>query len=232
MALLWKEIRPASTLLILKNNMKLVGEVIKDSRIRKKLSREKLEKLTKIKKEFIENLEENRWEVLPEYPVVVGFVKSIASNLNLEQKNLIALLRRDYPPKVLKINPNPDITEKFTWSPKLSFVTGVSLVFVIIVGYLIFQYLSFIKPPELFIEVPEDGQVVSQEKLIVKGKTDPDAAVLVNNQPTIVGEDGIFETEIEIFEGTGEVIVIAKSRSGKETTLSRKIDVELESTRD
>jgi len=207
--------------------MKLIGEIIKESRIKKKLSREKLEKLTKIKKEFIENLEENRWEALPEYPVVVGFVKSIASNLNLEQKNLTALLRRDYPPKVLKINPNPDISEKFTWGPKLSFITGISLVFIIIVGYLIFQYLSFIKPPDLLIEIPEEGQGVGQEKLTVKGKTDPDAAVLVNNQPTIVGEDGTFETEIEIFEGTGEVVVVAKSRSGKETVVSRKIKPEL-----
>ena len=43
----------------------------------------------------------------------------------------------------------------------------------------------------------------------------------------IVGEDGTFETEIEIFEGTGEVVVVAKSRSGKETVVARKIKPEL-----
>src|SRR3990172_8865555 len=98
--------------------MRLIGEVIKEARLRKKLSKNKLEKDTKIKKDFIEAIEESRWDLLPEFPVVSGFVKTIATYLGLKEDQLVALLRRDYPPKDLKINPNPDISEKFTWSPK------------------------------------------------------------------------------------------------------------------
>ena len=85
--------------------MKNIGEVIKQTRIKKKLSREKLEAKTKIKKEFIEGIENLKWEALPDYSVVSGFVKSIAGALDLDKKHLSALLRPDYPPKILKLLP-------------------------------------------------------------------------------------------------------------------------------
>ena len=207
--------------------MRLIGEVIKEARLRKKLSKNKLEKDTKIKKDFIEAIEESRWDLLPEFPVVSGFVKTIATYLGLKEDQLVALLRRDYPPKDLKINPNPDISEKFTWSPKATFILGISVVILLIIGYLIFQYLNFIKPPNLQVSEPEENSIITQEKLFVRGKTDPDAAVLVNNQPTLVAEDGTFETEIEVFQGTTEIVIIAKSRSGKETLVQRLIKVNL-----
>ena len=58
---------------------------------------------------------------------------------------------------------------------------------------------------------------------LLRGETDPEASIIVNNQPVIVEENGRFETEIEIFEGTREIIVVSKSRSGKISTLTRKI---------
>jgi cytoskeletal protein RodZ len=53
-----------------------VGTFIKEARVKKKLSREKLEKLTKIKSSFLESIEKEDWNNLPEYPVVVGLSKA------------------------------------------------------------------------------------------------------------------------------------------------------------
>lgn len=208
--------------------MKTLGEAIREARIKKRYSREKLEKETKIKGEFLEAVEEENWGALPEFPVLVGFVKNIAKALKINQEQAVALLRRDYPPKSLRINPEPEIADKFTWSPKSTFLAGIIIVTLFILGYLGFQYLKFISPPLLEVKSPQEGQVVSYTKLKVMGKTDSEASVRVNNQPVLVDEDGNFATEVEIFEGTGEVLVRATSRSGKETTVSRKIKVELE----
>jgi cytoskeletal protein RodZ len=207
--------------------MKNVGEVIKKARLKKKLSREKLEVKTKIKKEFIEALENSRWDILPDYPVVFGFVKNIADVLGLKEASLTALLRRDYPPKILRINPKPELREKFKWSPKATFITAAVSVFLIIFTYLGLSYLNFIRPPSLELLEPVESQLVERNILTVKGKTSAEAFVEVNNQPVIVGEDGYFEAEIEIFEGTEEIVVIAKSRSGKESVIRRKIIPEL-----
>jgi cytoskeletal protein RodZ len=208
--------------------MRTIGEIIKQERLEKGYSRERLEKETKIKKEFIKALETQDWKSLPEFPVIQGFVKNIASVLKLDRKQTIALLRRDYPPRSLKINPNPDVSNKFTWSPKLTFLVGIVFVVSVILVYLGFEYKEFTSPPQLQVSYPQEMQVVKQDELTVAGKTDPDTTVKVNNQPVLVEDDGSFSTKIEVFEGTDEIIVKATSRSGKETEIKRRIVTDFE----
>ncbi|MBU0569663.1 helix-turn-helix domain-containing protein [Patescibacteria group bacterium] len=210
--------------------MRTIGEVIKQARIEKNFSLAQLEKETKIKKSFIEALEKGNWKDLPELPVITGFVKNIASALKISKKQALALLRRDYPPKKLSINPKPDVSDKFTWSPKLTFLIGSLAVFFTISTYLGFQYKSFMALPNLEIETPQENQVVTKNVLTVSGLTETEATIKVNNQPVLVDENGKFSAEIEVFEGTKEIVIQALSRSGKETVIRRTIVPKLEST--
>jgi len=106
-------------------------------------------------------------------------------------------------------------------------LVGAALVIALVLGYLGFQYVRFVSPPPLSVERPREGEVVKERSLTVLGKTSSDATVKVNNQPALVSDEGEFEAEIEIFEGTSEVIIQAISRAGKETTVHRKIKPEL-----
>jgi cytoskeletal protein RodZ len=207
--------------------MKTIGGAIKEARTRKKYSLSKLEEVTKIKKDFISALEKEDWGSLPEFPVLSGFVKSIAGALGAGEKSLLALLRRDYPPKALSINPKPDVGDKFVWSPKLTFAVGVGVIMVLVLGYLGIQYKKFISPPSLSVLEPKEEQIVKERRVKVTGKTDGDAIVKINNQPVLLDSEGNFEAEIEIFEGTDEIVVKAQSRAGKETVVRRKIIPEL-----
>jgi cytoskeletal protein RodZ len=195
--------------------MKTVGETLKDARSKKRYSVERVEKDTKIKKNFIVAIEKGNWEALPEFPVVLGFVKNIASYLGFDPKNAIALLRRDYPPKVLAVNPKPDVAKGFSWSPKMTFLVGVGATVLLIAGYLSYQYINFISPPPLTVENPKEGQEVTKNEVEVSGKTNPDATVKVNNQPVLVDEDGSFSINLEISEKTNQLDVVATSRAGK-----------------
>jgi len=195
--------------------MKTVGETLKDARSKKRYSLEKVEEETKIKKGFIEAIEKGNWESLPEFPVVLGFVKNIAAYLGVNSRNAIALLRRDYPPKVLAVNPKPDVAKGFSWSPKLTFLVGIGVTILLIAGYLGYQYVNFISPPPLTVESPKEGQEVDNNKVEVSGRTNPEATIKVNNQPVLVNEDGTFSINLEISEKTTEVDVVASSRAGK-----------------
>ena len=179
--------------------MKTIGELIKNKRFKKKYSRAKLEKETRIKKEFIKALEEGNWKDLPEQTVVKGFVKNIASFLKIDQKQASALLRRDYPSREVNINPKQVVQEKSLWSPKTTFTLGVLLVGFIVLGYLGFQYINFIRSPSLKVDLPKEGEIVKKKDLTVSGKTDSEATLKVNNQPVLVGRDGSFATDIEVF---------------------------------
>lgn len=207
--------------------MRSIGNVIKESRRKRKLSRKELEKETKIKADFIKSLEKEKWNTLPEYPVIVGFVKSLSSVLGIDPGKTVALLRRDYPPKSLSINPKPDVVQRFSWSPKNTFGLGMVLVVLTIFLYLSFQYINFITPPKLVVFKPSENQRVEEGLLTVSGNVEVEATVIVNNQPVVLSESGDFSTEIEVFEGTEEVVVVARSRSGRETVIIRKVDVAL-----
>ena len=73
-----------------------------------------------------------------------------------------------------------------------------------------------------------DNQVVLTRELAVYGKTNASTTVIVNTQPALVADDGAFATTIEINEDTTKVEVVATSRAGKETRITRTIKPELE----
>jgi cytoskeletal protein RodZ len=205
--------------------MKSIGEFLKEGRHREKRSLAWLEEKTKIKKEFLQALEDEKWANLPGFTVVTGFVKSVTSALDLDEKRAVAILKRDYPPKKVEVNPQPDVADKFTWNPKLTFVVGIGIVLVVVLGYLVFQYVKFVSPPKLTVDEPKQGQEVTLGEVRVAGKTSPGATLTINNQPALVDEKGDFETEIEVVENTSEIVVVAKSRSSRETKINRQIVV-------
>lgn len=206
--------------------MNTVGQILKDARIKKGISLIKLGNLTKIKREFILKIENSDWDKLPEFPVVSGFVKNLANALDLSVDNTNAILRRDYPPKKLAINPKPDVEKKFSWSPKLTFAVGVGALVILVLGYLGMEYSKFVKPPELEIISPKNSEIVHGQKIKISGKTTTDALLMVNNQPIILDQDGSFVTELEITKDTKEIKFVAVSRSGKTTEVIRSISVE------
>jgi cytoskeletal protein RodZ len=207
--------------------MKTVGELIREARVTKKISYEKIGAKTKIKKSFILAIERNDWGALPDYPVVVGFVKSLASSLGLDPATMAANLRRDYPPKKVAVNPKPDVQSKPVWGPKMTFILGVSLVLMVIISYVGYQYYRFVSPPRLELFQPQENQVIVESKISVGGKVDQDSTVTVNNQPAIVDGEGIFSTELTVDNETKEIVLVAKSRAGKETVFHLPITVEL-----
>ena len=205
--------------------MKTIGDLLKEARVAKGLSKHELEEMTHIKATFIDAIEEANWEKLPEFNIVIGFVKSITHFINVDERQAVSLLRRDYPPLKQKIEQKKPkkINTRFFWGPRLTFLAGIIIILLIVLGYLGFQYKKFNSAPFLVINEPVEGQMITGHEARVSGKTDPDATILVNDQGVVVDNNGNFTTQIEILSTTKEIKVVAKSRSGKETTLSRTI---------
>ncbi|BCX14517.1 MAG: hypothetical protein KatS3mg088_200 [Patescibacteria group bacterium] len=207
--------------------MLTIGNFIKKERIEKKLSLESLERKTKIKKEFIYALEREDWQSLPEFPVVLGFVKNIAKALNVNENKAAAFLRRDYPPKIVSLTPKTPIGKKsFVWSPRSTLLAGIILAVLVVVSFLGYQAYRFLSPPSLVLFSPKDGDKVRVGELLVSGKTDVDAIVFVNNQPVVIDSDGNFQAQILVDQNTNQLVVKARSRSGKERVVEQRLEVE------
>lgn len=206
--------------------MRTIGDLFRESRAKKNVNYHFLEQKTKIKSEFIRAIEAENWSKLPDFPVLQGFVKNIASALDVNPELALALLKRDYPPKKVEVNPKPDVASKFTWSPRLTFFLAVFVVMILMGGYLVFQYKSFIRPPLLSLSSPQEGALITENFVEIEGTTNPQATVIVNNQPLLVEEDGSFKEKLPVASTTENVVVTATSRSGKETIITRTIHVE------
>jgi len=61
-----------------------------------------------------------KWQSLPTFSIILGFVKTISAALSIDPKMSVAVLKRDYPPKKLNINPKPDVSSRFVWNPKFT----------------------------------------------------------------------------------------------------------------
>ena len=205
--------------------MKTIGQLLKEARASKNYTLTKLENITRIRRDFIASIEEENWSSLPTFPTILGFVKSISSTLDVDENMAVSILKRDYPPKKLFINPKPDISSKFAWSPKLTFWFLAGAILLVIFGYLIFQYSRFLSPPSLLVETPTESQTIEKGTVLVSGSTDSDSKVTVNNQPVLIDDNGHFSVDLEVVTDTNEIVIKSVSRSGKITEVTRKIKV-------
>jgi len=208
--------------------MKTIGQILKEARVGKDYSLNHIEKMTRIKSGFVDSIEKEEWNKLPAFPTVLGFVKSLAGELNVDEKMATAVLKRDYPPKKLKITPKPDLGSKFVWSPKLTFAVGVAGILLVLFGYLIFQYIHFVSAPGLSVDSPKENQMVNGDSVTVFGSTQSDVKITVNNQPVMVSDDGKFSVSLDVVPATHEIDITATSRSGKITEVRRQVIVKSE----
>src|SRR5574337_1184628 len=144
-------------------NMRTVGQTLKETREAKLYTLEEVEKHTKIRKELLEALENDNYYKLPPATFVQGFIKNYGKFLGLSPEKLLAIYRRDFeakkhPPVVLESFTNPIDKKKFRITPAR--VVGASLVAIVIIffAYLWVQYRQFSGAPNLEVDSPTDQQ--------------------------------------------------------------------------
>jgi len=84
-------------------------------------------------------------------------------------------------------------------------------------------YLS--QPPKLELATPSEGQVITQKEngLVVRGLTDREATVTINNHRAIVDSQGLFSYTAYLQEGENRLLVVARDQAGNENVLERNI---------
>lgn len=205
-----------------------VGQKLKEKRKEKGLTLSEVAKATKIKESFLDAIEKGEYHRLPSSAYAFGFVSNYVEYLQLPKRETLAMFRREFDEKkYVRVLPEGLSRQKhvpFSGFRVHQTVFLVVLVFLMLIGYLLFQYRYAIISPPLTITEPQDG-VVTTQNVTVSGHTDPSAIVYVNDQPTPVSENGEFMTQISLFSGTNAITVIAKHRLGKETVVRRSVVV-------
>lgn len=208
--------------------MRTVGEILFAARQKNGWSIEDLSRRTKIQERFLVALEASAFEKLPEAPFVKGFIRTASAELGLDPDQMIAVFRRDYQEsgqgRITPRSLEERAGRRWSWTPALTAVAFAGIVIVAFLVYLGIQLRFLSSPPRLTLTLPKDHDIVS-ETVLVEGKTDSTATVLVNDQEIRKNRNGVFSVEVELSEGTRTITVTASGANRKTTTVERTVIV-------
>ena len=208
--------------------MKSVGKILQETRLGKKITLEQVTAQTKIRQDVLMALEADDFQRLSSVASIKGFLKSYAEFLDLSSPQILAFFRRDFSRKEKKkVMPSgllePVVRREFNWTPKKTMIAVIALFFIGLAGWLIFQYLSLIRPPLLKVNEPVPQSQVNQETIKIVGRADSDSLVTVNKEVVLLSPNGEFSYQITLFPGENDLVIEATSKLGKKTRVERTV---------
>lgn len=208
--------------------MQTVGQILKQERESKLYTLEEIEKVTKIRKEFLEALEHGQYLKLPPPTFVQGFIKNYGKFLGLDTNKLLAIFRREFsdakfPPQILESFSNPLNQTKFRLTPTKAVGLVVLGMVIIFFAYLWFEYKFLVGAPFLEVTQPEDQQTVDVATVQVSGRSDPESKVSINNQEIQIDLSGKFSQEVTLSEGRNIITVTSVSKGGRVSKTERTV---------
>lgn len=210
--------------------MRTIGEILKKVRLEKNLTYEAIEKQLRIRKKYLIALEDNDWINLPSLTYIKGFLRNYSEFLGLKEDEMVAIFRRQYHDRdktgILPEGVTTPLNDPvFRLTPRSSVVLiTVSCVFIFF-AYLTIQYYTFISPPSLAVDSPQEGEIIIGEIVEITGKSDPDAVVEINDQKIALSDRGEFSIKLTLVPGINTVNITSISKFGKKRTLSRTIQL-------
>lgn len=105
------------------------------------------------------------------------------------------------------------------------FLTFLGIIFLagMLLAYVVWQAHAVNTAPILQLTSPVDGVRLDHARVLVAGKTMPEATLSVNGQVVAVDEKGDFSMQFDVHRGTNVVRIVAKRRRGSETIVERRV---------
>lgn len=211
--------------------MKTVGGILREARLFKHYSLEQVEAATKIRAKFLEAIESDDYSKLPSLAYAKGFVKNYSTYLGLDSDTVLAFFRRqtsEIPRSTLLPKGMTEPLNKpwFYLTPGRFLGVVIATLATLFLFYFGVQYRQLNQSPRLTIESPKDQTMTTDKRVDVLGQTDPDATVSVNGFSVVVRSDGKFFSQVTLEPGVNTLTVVATSRFGKATTLTRTVGLQ------
>lgn len=209
--------------------MTRLGQRLKEERLAKNLTIEEVAVATKIRPQFITAIEQSNYKKLPSKAYAQGFVKNYVTFLGLPIRDSLAMFRREFDEReYIDVLPESFTKRKEIPLHRIDWhktVLGIVIVFIFLAGFLFFQYRAAIFDPSLHISSPAENSNITSEIVSVKGSTDSNNTVIVNNNSTYVDTKGNFTKNIAVFSGKNTITIIVTNRFGRKKVIERHIIV-------
>lgn len=200
-----------------------LGEKLRRARKKKGVDLLEAELQTKVRAKYLESLEREDFDLLPNDIYVKGFLTAYCQYLGLDSEKMLKLYKQQkLAHKSIKDDsfslPKVQSQKSITITPKLAIMVLVIIFCLSAVVYISAQVLSFASAPKLVVSEPGHDLVVEDENIRVKGETNPGVTLKINKEPIVVSPNGQFESDITLQKGINTIIITASSKSNKEAS--------------
>ena len=204
-----------------KTKTRTLGSILKSARAKAGYSLEQAEQKTKICHRYLKALEEGSYDHLPSEAYNVGYIRSYAQFLKLDQEKIVGLYKNERSdvrlnvPKT-KFAPLRISDWHFLITPKiLGSIVGVVLLAALGI-YIGSALKKFTQPPVISISSIPSGYVSKLDSVQVAGRTDSGAVVYMNQEAVATDKEGNFAQDVKLTPGVNQIEVTAHNRADRE----------------
>ncbi len=214
-----------------------LGEKLAKKRVALGFSVRDAEKATRIRAEYIDDIESGKYDKLPPDVFVKGFIKSYAEFLKLDPDKVMHLYQKERGmlENVKKASSDKPAIKgikkpRLVITPKTVIISLIIIVALSIIAYIGWQVSILTAPPRLTINSPSNNTSVKSDSIAIEGVTDPGATLFINDVEVGVNQDGDFKEKISLQNGVNQVKVRAQNKLGRFNEISRIIVAEVTNT--
>lgn len=206
---------------------KTLGERLRKVREETHITIEEAADKTKIRRTYLEALEQGTYADLPGPVYIENFLKRYAEFLKVSPDFVIDVyrhqvqktLKKEYKPRwPLSQKPPREVI-----TPRVLRLIGIGLIILVGLGYVGFEVMKIFSPPALTVTAPADNLTVASVTITVTGTTDPDATLTVNGKEIYLDERGNFSEIVSLQEGLNVIDVSSVKKRSKPTVVTRRI---------
>jgi len=201
-----------------------LGSILKAARTKMSVSLEQAETETKIRLKYLQALESGLYQDLPAEAYNIGFVRCYSKFLGLNQERILHLYREERSDR--RLGSSPDSANfsprkmgdwQFLITPKVIGALAAIVLFGGVTGYIGSQLKKFTQPPDLNISSVPAEFTTTKDTVELSGAASQGSTLLMNSEPILVSSNGQFSQNVQLSPGLNEIIVLARSRAGKES---------------
>lgn len=197
-----------------------VGEILKKQRLKKQLTLEQVEKDLRIRKKYLEKIENNNWDFASKI-YLIGILKNYARYLELDENKILAFFRREYA-KVEEVEFKKRLSLTLLSSDTDKLIKIISfLIGSIFFFYFCFQIYNYFSPPSIEIISPKTNYFTKEKMVKIKGKTKAESQVFINGNGVYLDKNGFFSFNFPLEKGKNKLKIKVIGPNGKETVLEK-----------
>lgn len=204
-----------------------LGQKLRALRRGQAVSMEMMERSTHIQRRYLDALERGRYGALPEPLYTRNFIRAYARVLGADEQYFLELYeeecgRCDLVEPMRAPRQRARMSRFFVWN---RFVASglISIVILGVFSYLGWQVYSIMAPPEVVVLSPVDAAVTDEAIMHVEGLVQGEASVYVNGEQVALGDDNVFEVNVDLEKGLNTITVEAERRYSRRAILERQV---------